>query len=125
MSLLFNSGAHKTATSGLDALWVKQQAIADNIANYETPGYKAKVVSFQEELTKSVNEKTGRSEKNITTRVKIDSSTDSSIRSDGNNVDMEKEQLELWKTYAQYNYLSKKVSGDFKNMRYVINQLGR
>ena len=31
-------------------LWTKQAAILDNIANAETPNYKAKVVTFEEKL---------------------------------------------------------------------------
>lgn len=31
-------------------LWTKQTAIADNITNAETPGYKEKVVTFEESL---------------------------------------------------------------------------
>lgn len=34
----------------LSYLWTKQAAIADNIANAETPGYKEKVVTFEESL---------------------------------------------------------------------------
>ena len=34
----------------LGYLWTKQAAIADNITNAETPGYKEKVVTFEEGL---------------------------------------------------------------------------
>ena len=34
----------------LGYLWTKQAAIADNISNAETPGYKEKVVTFEEGL---------------------------------------------------------------------------
>ncbi len=34
----------------LSYLWTKQAAIADNVANAETPGYKEKVVTFEESL---------------------------------------------------------------------------
>ena len=45
-----------TSNSGLmmeksmDYLWTKQAAILDNIANAETPNYKPKVVTFEEDL---------------------------------------------------------------------------
>lgn len=35
----------------LSYLWTKQTAIADNIRNTETPGYKEKVVTFEDTLT--------------------------------------------------------------------------
>lgn len=34
----------------LGYLWTKQTAIADNIANAETPGYREKVVTFEQSL---------------------------------------------------------------------------
>ena len=34
----------------MEFLWTKQAAILDNIANAETPNYKAKVVTFEEKL---------------------------------------------------------------------------
>lgn len=38
-------------------LWTKQAAILDNIANAETPNYKAKVVTFEESLRKQLEAK--------------------------------------------------------------------
>ena len=35
-------------------LWTKQASILDNIANAETPGYKPKVVTFEESLRGSL-----------------------------------------------------------------------
>ena len=44
-------------------LWTKQAAILDNIANAETPNYKAKVVTFEEnlraKLERAMNQGTG------------------------------------------------------------------
>lgn len=34
----------------LGYLWTKQAAIADNVSNAETPGYKEKVVTFEDSL---------------------------------------------------------------------------
>ena len=34
----------------LGYLWAKQSAIADNVANAETPGYREKIVTFEESL---------------------------------------------------------------------------
>ena len=38
-------------------LWTKQAAILDNIANAETPNYKAKVVTFEESLRSQLEQK--------------------------------------------------------------------
>ncbi len=123
MAIMFNSSSHKITSAALDALWTKQQVISDNIANYETPGYKAKTVDFEQTLENISNSAVGGGD--ITATITVDERDNDTIRVDGNNVDMEQEQLELWKTYAQYSYLTRKISGDFTNARYVINQLGR
>ncbi len=123
MALMFNNASHKLQQAALDALWTKQKVISDNIANYETPDYKAKTVNFEQTLGEFI--KNDGNNETITATIQIDERDNDTIRMDGNNVDMEQEQLELWKTYAQYNYLTDKISGDFKNLRYVINQLGK
>ena len=43
-------------------LWTKQAAILDNIANAETPNYKAKVVTFEESIRAKLEEAAGRAE---------------------------------------------------------------
>ena len=40
----------------VDFLWAKQAAILDNIANAETPGYKTKTVTFEEEFERQLRE---------------------------------------------------------------------
>ena len=118
---MFNDISFKTLENSLDAVWTKQKAHSNNIANYETPEYKATKVSFDNVLEKSLE--TG-AEKSVFT-IDVDKDESTSLRLDGNNVNMEKESLELWETYSQYSYLTQKISGSFKNMRYVIGQAGR
>jgi len=109
----------KAMEKGLDMLWLKQQVISNNIANSETPGYKARSVSFYDLLQGADQRRNTSNNYGFKTVVTQDPS---SIRPDGNNVDMEKESLELWRTYAQYSYLTSKISSQFKDIRYVINQ---
>lgn len=47
---LLSSNSSLMMEKSLSYLWAKQAAIADNIANAETPGYKEKVVTFEEGL---------------------------------------------------------------------------
>lgn len=117
--MIFKNKEFTTMQSGLDALWMKQRVISNNIANYETPGFKTQHVTFQEVLS---NQMVNGKEKEIS-QFQAVVSTDyaTSARLDGNNVDLDKESLELWETYAQYSYLTEKISGQFSNMRYVIN----
>lgn len=120
---MFENTSMKTIVVGLDALWARQKAISNNIANYETPGYKAKKVSFEEVLTKTTD--SVHSTKRSALRISVSEDETTSERLDGNNVDLEKEQLELWETYAQYSYLTNRISGAYSNLRHVINNTGK
>lgn len=117
--MIFNRLSDQAMQKSLDMLWLKQRVISDNIANSDTPGYKAKSVQFSDVLQGAEQLRNPQNNFGFRTMVTTDQS---SIRPDGNNVDMEKENLELWRSYAQYSYLTQKVSGQFANLRYVINQ---
>jgi flagellar basal-body rod protein FlgB len=118
---MFNNAEFKAMQKAMDMLWLKQKVISNNIANAETPGYKSKSVSFRNVLSSEYYRQNPEMIEQIETVVTVDDS--GSIRVDGNNVDLEKESLELWRTYAQYSYLRERISGQFSNMRYVINNL--
>lgn len=116
--MLFNTKQFNAMQSSLDALWLKQKVISQNIANYETPNYKAKKVTFDDVLRGAANNNTGKYD--FKASVTTDLETES--RPDGNNVNIEKESLELYQTYLQSAYLTKKISGQFSNIRYVLSQ---
>lgn len=80
----------------LDSTEMRSKTIANNIANTNTPGYKRKYVSFEETLDKT-------NKASIKIEVKEDKS--SSIRFDGNNVDLENEKVNQAATTLQYNAL--------------------
>ena len=81
--------------SSLDATDFRGKTIANNIANINTPGYKRKYVSFEETLNKA--------NKQAKMEVKEDKST--SMRTDGNNVDLENEKVNQAANSLMYNGL--------------------
>lgn len=107
----------------LDASWLRNEVIANNIANADTPGYKRKTVKFEEFLNSEM--RTGKISKGQThfqsspIMVSEDYST-LSYRSDGNNVDIENEMAELATNSIRYNTLIQKMNADFQNLRKVI-----
>lgn len=123
--MMFNSANFKTMQASLDALWIKQKVHSNNIANVETPGYKAKSVDFEEVLSSARDEAAGRQKGVSTFNAVIKTEAGTSNRLDENNVDLEKESLELYKTYAQTQALYTKVSGEFSKVRYVLTQFGK
>lgn len=112
----FDNLSTQAMEKSLDALWLRTKVITNNIANYETPGYKAKEVSFQQVLTMAQEGE----KPQVAFRTLVTDSQDTTIRPDGNNVNMDKEQLELWRTQSQYSYLVQKLNGQYSNLRYVI-----
>jgi len=85
----------------------------------ETPGYKAKKVEFRDVLYETA-QGTERISKPV-----VEEDGNTQARPDGNNVQVEKEELELWKAYTQYSALTGRVSGKLSTLRYVINNTGK
>ncbi len=107
---------------GMDAVWKKQMVTMQNLANIETPGYKAKYVDFETVFT-LLRDETGTTSKivpELRTEVKVDTST--SMRLDGNNVDENRESIELARAQIQYDYLQSKISNRFNMLEHVITE---
>lgn len=124
---MLNNISERLLKKSLDGLWVKQQATMGNIANSSTPGYKAKKVDFETQLRSAIekglegkkSELIGSiNESNTVTKT----SDEQSLRLDGNNVDLEKENMELAKTQLQYMYTVTELNSYFSKMRSVISE---
>lgn len=111
-----------------DASWLRNEAISNNIANASTPGYKRQDVAFESELQKALG--TNRYESMDskvagvkTSRLKPRPYTDSadySYRLDGNNVDIENENVMLAENQLKYQGLLTSVSQEFANLQAVM-----
>lgn len=123
----------------LDATWLRNEVIADNISNVDTPGYKRKEVKFEEFLAKSTSDnnfagfKTDprhidigkvnnyKALRDIPIKVALDNSN-SSMRLDDNNVDIENEMATMAKNNIKYNVLIQNINSGFKMIKSVINE---
>ncbi|MEY7998719.1 flagellar basal body rod protein FlgB [Clostridium sp. Mt-5] len=113
---------------GLDASQARSSATADNIANINTAGYKRKYVTFEESLKKSMDDlelKTD-NEKHMkigsdygAVDVKTDNST--SMREDGNNVDIDNEMVNQSANALMYNALVTQINSRLSMKQYVID----
>ncbi len=108
---------------GLNAAWLRNDVISQNIANVDTPGYKRKVVRFEEFLDNEM--KTGRISQGKTNLSSngmqiTEDPTNSSYRSDGNNVDIEHEMALMAANSIRYNTLIQRMNGDFQKLKTVI-----
>ena len=84
---------------GLDAYTMRQRAIADNIANIETKGYRRKDVRFEEKLKKL--RVSGLNANKIAPAVVMDNQP--SDINDISNVDIDREMADLAKNQLQFN----------------------
>jgi flagellar basal-body rod protein FlgB len=114
----------------LDATWMRNNVIQNNIANIDTPNFKASKVEFETLLSDAISgDKTDmkktrtkhfgtKSVSEVTPIVTQD--VESDIRMDGNNVDMNTEQAELAQNTLEYYTLLQKLSKDISRLKYVI-----
>lgn len=118
----------------LDAAWLRNEVISQNIANVDTPGYKRSTVSFEEYLegasqkngfkgnkTSSRHINIGNSNDNVKIRITKDNKN-LSTRLDGNNVDIETEMASLAKNDIRYNALVQSISGSYERIKSVISE---
>jgi len=93
---LFNQPSYLAAKKTLDAVAVRQEAIANNIANLETPGYKRVDLSpsFRAELDRAVASGDAQQLASLKPSLAVDTNAVSSSQ-DGNTVSLENEMVQL------------------------------
>ncbi|MDK2968860.1 flagellar basal body rod protein FlgB [Lacrimispora sp.] len=113
------------AEKSLDYLWAKQQTTLNNIANGETPGYKAKYVTFEDEFRsrlwaarRGTSADVGKAIDG--SRYHVRNTNEESARIDGNNVNMDVENVELARTTLQYQYELNSLNSDISRLRTII-----
>lgn len=123
-----NDDTYDLLKSGINASNVRAKTIANNMANVNTKNYKRFNVVFEENLknsdssqlelkkTKEEHFSSNNSKNNIT--VEQDKST--SMRSDGNNVDLDIEKVNQAANTLKYNALITEINGKFNNLKTVM-----
>lgn len=111
-----------------DASWIRNEAISNNIANVDTPGYKRQDVAFESVLQKALGSSRYQSmdskvsaavTKNLDVRTYTDYS-EYSYRLDGNNVDIENENVMLAENQLKYQGLLTSINQEFTNLQTVM-----
>ena len=107
-----SSSALRVAVAGLSA---RQTAIANNIANIETPGYQARKVKFEEALTSAV--KNGRAPSSVTPGVQTSLEP---TRLNGSNVNLDEETLSHIDTTMRYQLTLRAMDSKYGMLRDAI-----
>lgn len=125
-------GNIKILEKSLNAAWLRNEAISNNIANVNTPGYKRENVEFESILKDSLMnlgvEGKLTHEKHIPLgNLGIDhiapvmnKDFSSKYRRDGNNVNIDVEMANLAKNTIRYNMMAQRISGKFNKLKQII-----
>lgn len=108
-----------------DASWIRENAIANNVANVDTPGYKRQDVQFQDILERQLKSTKYDSLQDAVNNVPLNQLesrvyTDYasySYRLDGNNVDIDTENVELASEQLRYQTLTTSMTSEFSRLK--------
>jgi flagellar basal-body rod protein FlgB len=129
---LFNQSGIPLLTKSLDASMLREKAIANNIANVNTPGYKRIEVTFEDELRKALDagklKGTRTNEKHLDLgkldisgiNPKVKKPIDPTQPSGVNNVDIDAEMAKLAENQLLYNFSAKFLHGKFNRLNAAI-----
>ena len=116
--------------SAADASWTREEVLTNNIANVDTTNYKRQDVEFSSYLANAL-QRSGKNSSSLTQRVNnvdykdisIRTYTDNSTlsyRTDGNNVDLSTENVELASEQINYNALIDSMNNEFSRFKSVL-----
>ena len=126
----------------LDTEALRRKVISNNIANIDTPHFKRSEVNFESELRRAIESNAEKQEnafpgivndekhipfieqrdvRSVAPRINLDYST--SLRNDGNNVDIEKETVDAAKNLMRYNSYVSSLSQNFKVLKMIMRQV--
>jgi len=119
---LYDREVYKMAQVLMDKSVLKHQAIASNIANIETPGYKRVDLDkgFETQLKEMMESGDTDGLSSFQHRLSVDTETPA-VRPDGNNVQLENEMLAMNRNALEYEYLTKYMSKSFGMIKTAIS----
>jgi flagellar basal-body rod protein FlgB len=112
-----------------DASWTRETLITNNIANVDTPNYKRKDIDFESVLEKELGNCKHTSLDSKISNVNLDRLNPTvytdhsglSYRLDGNNVDIDTEEVNLASEQIKYEALTTSITKEFSRMKDVIS----
>ena len=113
MSIFAADGVANVLHGALNGISYRQNVIADNIANVDTPNFRATSVDFESSLRAAIA--AGR----VTPgSVSVSATpTETPVGLNGNNVDLRKETMAAMQSVFQYQIVSRATSNRLEHMR--------
>ena len=130
MNINNNDSTMKLLKLGLDASSLRGETIANNMANVNTEDYKKSYVKFEENLSNEINKislKKTRSEHlngsldSDSALISVEQDNSTSMRTDGNNVDIDLEKVNQATNSLMYNALITQANSKLSMTKSVIN----
>jgi len=104
----------------LDGCLIRHQVISNNIANVDTPGFKRSNVVFEQKLRDLIKERNISAHRIRKLRPETVIDRSSAWREDFNNVDIEREMMELSKNTLKYKIYVQLLSRKLGKIRQAI-----
>jgi flagellar basal-body rod protein FlgB len=119
---LFNRPNYVAARKLLDATTLRHEAIAANLANIETPGYKRIAISpsFASDLRQAIAANDPARVSALQPRLAADPSAPAASRRDGNNVELESELLRLSQNALEHTLETHLLTSTLLKLRLAI-----
>ena len=122
------SGTISNLERALNYSSTKQKIISQNIANIDTPNYKAKDVSFKSALNEAANKNIQANKSDYrhysfskgSSEAVVIQKNSVSYNENGNSVDIDKEMADLATNQIYFNALTERISGKFSTLQNVI-----
>jgi flagellar basal-body rod protein FlgB len=119
------SGVDGYLRAAMTGLAARQRTIANNVANVDTPGFKASEVRFEDALKSAMRRGvrgTAADQSTLNASVSHSSLVDATAsRADGNNVDVDREMETLSEANLNYSALTQVMSTRLSILRNVIS----
>lgn len=111
-----------------DASWLRNEAISNNIANVDTPGYTRQDVAFESVLKEALGMSRYETMDAKVANLKLErlngrpylDYANFSYRIDGNNVDIDNENVMLAENQLKYQGLMTAINQEFMNLQTVM-----
>lgn len=118
--------------AALHGLQERGEAIAENLSNLDTPGYKARRVAFEEQMQFVRHHRAADLAATTPAHFRLGPASayevrpvesrdrSSTLRNDGNNVDVDVEMTALAKNQLSYSYVAELTKRQFEGLKSVI-----
>lgn len=127
MSNLLYTNSQLMLERAMNFQWTKQETLLDNIVNADTPGYKAKYVTFEEALRDNLRRaQVGETPVSIMRGVlkaaqpTVRTAEDESFRMDENGVNVAEQQIELVRNAYQLQHVYNALNSDMQRLLMAI-----